>query len=248
MESWRILLDIAGTLGWNAEQSDVKTAFLHGVLPENEVQYMEIPPGFQEPGQENHVWKLKKSLYGMKQSGRVWNNMLHAAMLEWGFVALGCEPCIYYRQTSNRIIITAIHVDDFLIVSDSTNESTRFKDQIKTKWVISELGEPKYCIGIAVSRDRAQSTFSLSQTALIDRIVQQFGQYTTTTSIPITPMDPGLKLRKPDLDQLTLDQRSELSCLPYALLVGCLIYLAVGTRPDISFTVQQLSQYLTNYS
>lgn len=57
MESWHILLHIAATEGWDATQIDVKTAFLYGILPDDEVQYMEQPEGFEEPGKEDHVCK-----------------------------------------------------------------------------------------------------------------------------------------------------------------------------------------------
>lgn len=71
MESWRVLLHIAAVLGWNTQQIDIKTAFLYGLLPDNETQYMEQPQGFEEPGRKDWVWKLQRSLYGMKQAGRI---------------------------------------------------------------------------------------------------------------------------------------------------------------------------------
>lgn len=69
MESSRVLLHIAATNDWDARQFDVKTAFLHGVLGDDEKQYMEQPEGFKVPGKEDWVWLVKKGLYGMKQAG-----------------------------------------------------------------------------------------------------------------------------------------------------------------------------------
>lgn len=117
---------------------------------------------------------------------------------------------------------------------------------MRSKWIISDLGEPKFCIGIAISRNRELKTVSLSQMALIDKIVHQFGQ---EESYPVSvPFDPGLKLRRPTPDSLPLQEREKLAKLPYRSLVGCLLYLAIGTRPDIAYAVQQLSQYLDSYS
>ena len=96
MESWRILLHIAATLNWDAQQIDIKTSFLYGLLPDNETQYMEQPKDFEEPRKETWVWQLKQGLYGMKQSGRIWNKTMNEAMISWGFVQLSCESCIYY--------------------------------------------------------------------------------------------------------------------------------------------------------
>jgi hypothetical protein len=71
MESWRILLHIAASLGWDAQQIDMKMAFLYGLLPDDEVQYMQQPTSFEEPGKEDWVWQLQCGLYGMKQSGHI---------------------------------------------------------------------------------------------------------------------------------------------------------------------------------
>lgn len=69
MESWHILLHIAAAEGWDTTQINVKTAFLYGILPGEEVQYMEQPDGFKEPRKEDWVCKLLRGLYGMKQAG-----------------------------------------------------------------------------------------------------------------------------------------------------------------------------------
>jgi hypothetical protein len=193
MESWRILLHVAASLDWDSQQVDVKTAFLYSLLPDDEVQWMEQPEGMEEEGFEDYIWMLQRGLYGMKQAGRLWNKTMDAAMVEWGFKRLSSESCIYYRRTDQGIIIAVVHVDDFLSIADSKEENERFKSQMRTRWIISALGEPKFCIGIAISRNRADRTVSLSQTALIDKIITQYGQH---DAHPIsTPMDPGLKLR-----------------------------------------------------
>jgi Reverse transcriptase (RNA-dependent DNA polymerase)/GAG-pre-integrase domain len=246
MESWRILLHIAAAMNWDTQQIDVKTAFLYGLLPDDEVQYMEQPPGFEEHGTKEHVWMLQRGLYGMKQSGRIWNKTMNDAMLSWGFTRLSCESCIYYRKSKTGTIISAVHVDDFLSIASSKDENEAFKNQMKSLWTISDLGEAKHCVGIAIRRNRTNKTVHLSQKALIDKVIQQFGQQDCH---PVsTPMDPGLKLHRPDKSLLSKQDTERLTKIPYRSLVGCLIYLAVGTRPDISYAVQQLSQFLDNYS
>ena len=124
--------------------------------------------------------------------GRIWNKTMNKAMVSWGFTRLTCESCIYYRKANTGIIITAIHVDDFLSIVSTTAENEHFKEQIKTIWKISSSGEARYCVGIAITRDRDTYSVFLSQTALIDKIILQFGQQ---DSYPVNlPMDPGLKL------------------------------------------------------
>jgi hypothetical protein len=88
MESWCILLPLAAHLGWDAQQIDVKTAFLYGLLPEEETQYMQQPPGFEEPNKKDWVWKFEHSLYGMKQARKIWNQTMNIKMTDWGFTRL----------------------------------------------------------------------------------------------------------------------------------------------------------------
>jgi transposase InsO family protein len=246
MESWRILLHLAGVLDWDAQQIDIKTAFLYGLLPDDEIQYMEQPQGFEEAGKEDWVWKLQRGLYGIKQAGRIWNKTMNDAMISWGFTRLSCESCIYYRNDATGIVIAAVHVDDFLSIANSPAANEAFKSQMKEIWTISDLGEVKQLVGIAISRDRSARTVSLSQTALIDRLISQFGQQ---DAYPVdTPMDSGLKLRRPDRSKFTPEDNAALAKLPYRSLVGCLLYLAIASRLDITYAVQQLSQFLDCYS
>jgi hypothetical protein len=242
MESWRILLHLAARLGWDAQQIGIKMAFLYGLLPEDETQYMYQPTGFEELGKEDWVWKLVRGLYGMKQAGWIWNRTLHGRMLEWGFTRLSSESCVYYRKTPTGTVLAAIHVDDFLSVASSREENERFKEQMRQVWTISDPGDVRFVVGIAVEWDRPNHTVMLSQTALIDRIIAQFGQLDAS---PLSmPIAPGLKLRRVDLATLSETDRHTLSKLPYRSLVSSLLYLAVSSRPDISYAVQQLSQYL----
>jgi len=84
---------------------------------------------------------------------------------------------------------------------------------MKEIWTISNLGDVRFCVGITISCNKDARTVSLSQTALIDRIITQFGQQ---DAYPFkTPMDPGLKLRRPTLSELTTDDKAELMKFPY---------------------------------
>jgi hypothetical protein len=185
----------------------------------------------------------------MKQSGHIWNKTMHKAMLDWGFKRFHADPCVYDRVSSLGSVLSAVQVDDFLIVSSTPDASRAFKEELKSLWTISDLGEARFCVGITISRNRANRTISISQTALINRIIQQFGQADTD---PIsTPMDPlvAQSLTRPSPSDPPLSDTAtyELARLPYRSLIGSLMYLAVGTWPDISFAVAHLCQFLDCY-
>ncbi|TFY55680.1 hypothetical protein EVJ58_g8092 [Rhodofomes roseus] len=248
MESFRVLLHIAASLGWEIEQLDVKTAFLHGILPEDEHLYMEQPKGFEEPGKESWIWELVRGIYGTKQGGRTWNDTLNEYMLSLGFTRLSCEHCIYYRKNARGIVLTGVHVDDFLLTSSTAVAKEEFKAELRRKWAIAELGDARFCIGIQIDRDRAKRTVALSQTALIDKIIAEFRLDGMDCAPISTPMDAGLRLSRTQHCPKTQDEKDRAARLPYRSLVGCLMYLAIGTRPDIALAVQQLSQFLDCYS
>lgn len=236
-----MILHIGAAMDWDIQQIDIKTAYLYGLLEEE--CWMEQPEGFEEPGKEDWVWALVKGLYGMKQAGRTWNQTMHTAMLEWGFTRLTVEHCIYYRNNKHGKIIVAIHVDDFCSAASTPSLNEDFKNQLRTKWEISDLGAISWIVGIHATRDRTNRTITLSQTALIDKIVDQFKQ---TKANPVaTPLLHSIKLSRAD-SPTNQEEKESMQPFPYRQLIGSLVYLALGTRPDIAHTVQHLSQFLDN--
>ena len=246
LESFRALLHIAAVLDWDIQHFDIKTAFLHGVLPDDETIFMDQPPGFEEPGKEDWVWRLTKSLYGMKQASRIWNLTFHRTMERIGFKRLVNEWCVYRRHTTTGTTIFAVHVDDIISISSSPDENELFKTELRSHWDISDLGSAKFALGISIVCDRPSHRIYLSQSALIDRIVDQFGQ-NEAHPVP-TPMIHGMKIRRPDPTlPVTSDIVAWMDRTPYRSLIGSLNYLAVATRPDISFAVGRLATVLTCY-
>jgi hypothetical protein len=246
LESFRCLLHIAATLDWDIQHVDIKTAFLHGVLPSSETVFMEQPPGFEEPGKEDWVWQLIKSLYGMKQASRIWNKTFHKTVTSLGFERLVSEWCVYRRQSDTGITMFAVHVDDIICISDTPAENDRFKSELRQHWELSDLGPVKYALGIAITRDRKSRTISLSQTALIDRIVEQFGQLDAHPTD--TPMVAGYKVVRPDKTIPVSETEADwIQRTPYRSLIGTLNYLAVASRPDIAFAVGRLATVLDCY-
>jgi hypothetical protein len=228
LESFRALLHVGASLGWDIQQYNIKTAFLHGVLPESETMFMEQPPSFEAPGKETWVMKLLKSIYGMKQASRVWNQTFDLAVHQWGFERVPCEWCVYRRSSPQGTVMFAVHVDDIISIasSGSADENNRFKSQLNAKWKISDLGEAKFALGISITQKRSERSISLSQTALIDHIVSEFGQ--TDTHPADTPMVTGLHLQRPDkADPVPASVTTWMEKTPYRSLVGSLNYVLV---------------------
>jgi hypothetical protein len=100
---------------------------------------MEQPNGFKVKGKEDYVWMLCKGLYGLPQGSQVWNKTMHDGMTSIGFIRIPWKYCTYFRKTNDSIIITGIHVDNFLAETSSNDTAAKFKADLATLWEISDL-------------------------------------------------------------------------------------------------------------
>jgi hypothetical protein len=134
------------------EQLDVKTAFLHGEL-EEEI-YMDQPEGFVVPGKEDLVFKLKRSLYGLKQSPRQWFKRFDSFILAHGFKRSQYDSCVYIKFVNGSPIYLPLYVDHMLIAAKSMKEITTLKAQLSSEFEMKDLGPTKKILGMEIKRDR----------------------------------------------------------------------------------------------
>lgn len=226
--SIRIILSIAANKKMMLKQFDVKTAFLNGVL--DETVYMKQPIGFDDG--TDKVCQLKKSLYGLKQSSRCWNKKFTSLIESFGFVVSKSDPCVFVSHKNNYLTILAIHVDDGLIVGDNKNNVESLLKKLKEQFEI-KISEVKCFLGLEIEQKTDSSIF-VHQSAYAKRILQRFNM--ENCNAVSTPSDTNQTLYSFD--------ESDVSNFPYRELVGSLMYLAVGTRPDIAHSVGVVSRFL----
>lgn len=112
LDTIRALIALAAQKGWSLYQLDVKFVFLNGEL-KDEV-YVEQPQGFLMKGDEDKVYKLKKTLYGLKQAPRAWYSQIDFYFTNKGFKKSKSEPTLYVKNQGMSILIVALYVDDLL--------------------------------------------------------------------------------------------------------------------------------------
>ena len=174
LKSTPLRLVFALTTGLNLEMHhlDIETTFLHGDLDED--IYMEQPPYFVDPQFPKYVCKLKKSLYNLKQSPRMWHLKLHNYLTSIGFVCLQAEPNLYICKEDSFFTTIGVYVDDIPIASNSTSHMKKAINQLKEKFPVKDLGSLEYFLGIKVTRNRVEGTLTLSQSKLIEDILRKY--------------------------------------------------------------------------
>ena len=233
-QSIRTLLAFAVQNDLLLHQMDVVTAFLNGTLEED--IYMEQPDGYIEQGKEDLVCKLKKSLYGLKQSSRCWNKAFTEFMKSIGFNQSAADPCIYVRDTC----IVAVYVDDLIIATKTPEEMQEVKQLLSSQFQMKDLGELHYCLGITIEQDTTEKSIGLHQKQYLLKMLKKFK---LENAKPVsTPADPNVKLCKDDGVSKSVDSTT------YQSMVGSLLYAAIATRPDISHAVAVVSKYNSNPS
>jgi hypothetical protein len=119
LKSIRMLLAYATQHGFKLYQMDVKSAFLND--PIREEVYVEQTPSFESEGYPNHIYKLNKALYRLKQAPRAWYECLRDFLIENGFRIGKADSTLFTRKMGKDLIVCQIYVDD--IIFDSTNKS-----------------------------------------------------------------------------------------------------------------------------
>jgi hypothetical protein len=142
LTSIRFLLSIAVTFDLEVEQMDVKTTFLHGDL-EEEI-YMKQPEGFVVKGKKELVCKLKKSLYDLKQSPRMWYQKFDTYILGLGFVRSRVDHCVYSKKVGNHFIYVVLYVDDMLLVGNNMDVIKEVKSQLSSKFDMKDLSAANF--------------------------------------------------------------------------------------------------------
>lgn len=234
LTSLRTLLALGNEEGMAMKQLDVKTAYLHGVL-EEEV-YMEPPPG--SGSAPTQVCKLNKSIYGLKQAGRTWYKTLDSILKSQGYRRLEADNCVYIKTGKGYKVVLGVYVDDILLLATTKRILDNAVKNLGDKIALKDLGEPKYILGIEIERDKGKKQLSISQKKYIGDILKKYHmEDCKPVGTPMEAIPTNDDVERPGTED------PNLAVVPYQNLIGNLMYLVQGTRPDIAFATHFLGQY-----
>ena len=191
--SIRSLLAFAVQNDMLIHQMDVVTAFLNGKLDEE--IYMEQPEGYVIAGKENLVCKLKKSLYGLKQSPRCWYSALREYLESMEFKQSEADPCVYIRTVGTMTVI-AVYVDDLILTTVTAKEMQKVKESLAVQFKMTDMGKLHYCLGVSIVQDENRKCVWLHQKQYVQTMLEKYGM--AEAKITSTPADLSVKLQKDD--------------------------------------------------
>lgn len=227
--TFRMLLSIASHRKMYVKHVDVKTAYLNRQL--EETIYMRQPEEYST-GSERKVCRLRRSLYGLKQSARVWNRKVDSVFKTLGFKQCRTDQCLYKRKTTGGATeFILIYVDDMIIITATEEEFVSIYNQLEKNFAVTNLGDVRSFLGIEVEKDN--EGYKLNQQAYIRKLTERFNLQNTKPSK--VPMDTSCLQEKEKREPLSSNSQ-------YLSLIGGLLYIAVQTRPDISVSVSLLAQ------
>ncbi|MBW0586626.1 hypothetical protein O181_126341, partial [Austropuccinia psidii MF-1] len=200
-------------------------------LPQDEV-HLSIPQGL-DFDKKKICLKLKKAIYGLRQAPLAWYRRLSNWLIDWGFKVSKADSCVFHHNGDDPIWLF-VHVDDIRVFGKNL---TKFKKAIEAEFSTKILGQDDLMLGIKVTHE--ESFFTLSQFHYIDFCLDLNGM---TNCKPVaTALIPNTHL-----EAASDEDRKNFSVLNgnYHSAIGSLSYLITATRPDLSFAISALSQFL----
>ena len=230
----RILFAVAAQLGLNVRQVDVSTAFLYG--RRNKPIYLELSAGHPQKDGKSKIWKGFTAIYGLDDASKIWNEALDEFLVKYGFVKCPVEMCLYIMKTKDVMIMLGIYVDDGAYIGTDEKALDKFEKELQKTFNVKLKKEAKTFLGYQIQQEAGR--IQIHQTKYVEKITAVF-ELDEAKDVK-TPMDEKLILK--EMGEEMQDIRL------YQALIGSLLYSAICTRPDVSFAVNQLSQFNSNPS
>jgi hypothetical protein len=239
--TFRYLISLAVQNRLSMQLMDVVTAYLYGSLDSD--IYMKVPDGINVPdpkaNRNMYCVKLQKSLYGLKQSGRMWYKRLSIFLSKKGYTNNDDCPCVFIKKSTSGFCIISVYVDDLNIIG-SDIDINEARHHLKTEFEMKDLGKTKFCLGLQL--EHLPSGIFVYQEAYVQKILEKFNMdnsYPSKTPMVVRSLDMEKDPFRPR------EEKEEIlgSNYPYLSAIGALMYLANSTRPDIAFAVNLLARY-----
>ncbi|CAI7772068.1 unnamed protein product [Closterium sp. NIES-53] len=173
MTTLRVLLHVAAQRDYELHSLDFSTAFLQGNL--HEEIWLRRPPGFTGTFPPGTQWSLRRPVYGLRQGPREWHDTLRTTLAALGFAPSTADPSLFLRtDTSLPPFYVLVYVDDLVFATADTAGLAHVKSELQKRHTCTDLGELRSYLGLQITRDRAQRTITLTQSHMVQQVLQRF--------------------------------------------------------------------------
>ena len=228
------MLAIAAELDYEVFMRYVQTAFLNADVEENVFAKMALGYEIADKSGAPLVMKLKKSLYGLRQSPRNWFGMMDHHLAKIGSRPLQSDPCIYVFEDDTGFAILTLYVNDVLLLGANKQLLNKLKKQRMDRF--------EMMLGMNVARDHKKGKITIDQKDYTEDIVEHFGM---SGCNPVFTPGAGPELSLTQLENNLLDEEGKRR---YQSIVGATMYLAQVSRYDILYAVNQLARGMSKPS
>ncbi|CAI7884599.1 unnamed protein product, partial [Closterium sp. NIES-53] len=213
MTTLRVLLHVAAQRDYELHSLDFSTAFLQGSL--HEEIWLRRPPGFTGSFPAGTQWSLWRPVYGLRQAPREWHDTLRTTLAALGFAPSTADPSLFLcTDTTLPPFYVLVYVDDLVFATADTEALAHVKSKLQKRHTCTDLGKLTSYLGLRITRDRAQRIITLTQSHMVQQVLQRFGF--TYSSPESTPLPTGHSLSAPPSDESVEPSG------PCPELVGCL--------------------------
>lgn len=227
----RLLITYGLEYDYIIQSCDVATAYLNASIDQDVFTYQ--PEGFKVDGE--YCWKLKKGLYGLKQSGLLWYKTLKNLLYKLKFKKVKIENNIFYNH--DRSLIIGVYVDDLIILGKSNKLIKQFINNLEKEGDLEIKHNENIKSLLGINFNINKDYILLDQQLKIDKLCKSIN-ITKINNQEVPILTPNNKQISNDLFSPVIKDIKQ-----YQSLIGNLLYLARTTRPDIQFAVNQLSQF-----
>ena len=252
-ETLRLILALAALYNLQLSSIDIKTAYLNGSIEEGVDIYMTLPRGFtffmdkdcpagkaefndtNEPDR-NYAGLLKRSIYGLKQSGRRWEIRFWEFLRTLNAVQCEIDPCLWKIKEKGDTLLIAIYVDDVVFATNSPQFRDHIVGKLKAAFQVVDQGPLTWIFGTAIHQDLSKGTVQINQRLYIEDLVQKYSpRKLKGRAVPCTP----------DIlhEEDTVKDGEVMIHPQYRTIIGQLLWLTVISRPDIAYATTYLARF-----
>ena len=201
---------------------------------------MEIPEGLRDGMADGElVCRLQKSWYGLKQAACYWNKKFTGELKRLGLIQCASDQCLFRDTIENEEVFLALFVDDGLVAAKSQKVIQIVKNALCESFEV-KLGDSCCFVSVQIERDRKNKRMLLHQELYASKVIKKFGMMNANPMC--IPVDPNQILSRNTREGGKVEES-----VPFRQAVGSLMFLAVITRPDLAYAVNNVSRFLADH-